>query len=198
MNYLAHILLSGDNGKRRIGGFIADFVKGSRFEQYPFDVKQGIILHRRIDAYTDAHEKVKEAKNILRPYFGRYSGIVLDIFYDHFLAKNMSDYAPEGLLKFTRNFYLDMIAYQQYLPLSVKSFAWHFIMTNRLYKYSKQSGVEHSLEIMSNYSSLPPISKEAIVVLNKYNTELEQNFREFFPDAQQLSADFIRNEQRPA
>ncbi|MDR1225653.1 MAG: ACP phosphodiesterase [Prevotellaceae bacterium] len=198
MNYLAHIYLSGDNSGRKIGGFIADFVKGNQLLGYPSDVQSGIRLHRQVDTFTDRHPYVLKIKELLRPAFGRYSGIFLDIFYDYFLAKNFDEYSSTPLLKFSRTFYLDTVGRYTSLPATVKGFAWHFMLTNRLCKYAELSGIQRALEIMSRYSSLPPLSHEAVAFLKRHNDVLEKNFRDFFPDLQRLSFDFIRNEQRPA
>jgi acyl carrier protein phosphodiesterase len=198
MNYLAHIYLSGDNSAYKIGGFIADFVKGKQLLDYPPDVQSGIRLHRQVDTFTDTHPCVLQMKELLRPTFGRYSGIFLDVFYDYLLAKNFDAFSATPLTKFARTFYLDMVTHYSSLPAAVKGFAWHFMLTNRLCKYAELSGVQRALEIMSTYSSLPPLSREAVEFLKQHNGVLEKNFGKFFPNLQQLSQDFIRNEQRPA
>ncbi|MDR2938196.1 MAG: ACP phosphodiesterase [Prevotellaceae bacterium] len=197
MNYLAHILLSGNNAQRQVGGFIADFVKGNRFEHFPEHIRQGIVLHRRVDAFTDEHPLVREARALLRPYFGRYAGIFLDIFYDYFLAKNWHRFAPpsSGWRKFSNTslkyfayrFYANLVWSRRWLPISVKGFLWHFIGTNRLCKYAAKSGVQRALWIMGTYSSLPQMSEEAIQILQKHEVELEKNFLIFFPILQEYA-----------
>ncbi|MEQ8424061.1 MAG: DUF479 domain-containing protein, partial [Cyclobacteriaceae bacterium] len=89
MNFLAHIYLSGDNAQLMIGNFIGDFVKGKNLSaRYNPDVVLGIELHRAIDEYTDSHDVVQKSKVRLRPKYRHYSGVIVDMFYDHFLAKN--------------------------------------------------------------------------------------------------------------
>jgi acyl carrier protein phosphodiesterase len=188
LNYLAHILLSGGSAPRRVGGFIADFVKGGRLHGFPEEIRQGIVLHRRIDAFTDAHPLVREARALLRPYFGRYAGIFLDIFYDHLLAKNWQRFSGVSLARFAASFYVTLLRSYRWLPLPVKSFAWHFILTNRLGRYAHPAGVRRALQIMSAYSSLPPMSNEAIQILRRHEKELEQNFLQFFPQLQKMAA----------
>jgi acyl carrier protein phosphodiesterase len=167
--------------QRQVGGFIADNVKGSNLENFPERIREGIVLHRRVDTFTDKHPLVREARSLLRPYFGRYTGIFLDIFYDHFLAKNWRRFSQISLRRFACRFYAGLLWNYRWLPLSVKSFVWHFIVTNRLCKYAAKSGVQRSLWIMGNYSSLPQVSAEAMQVLAKHERELEQNFLAFFP-----------------
>ncbi len=190
LNYLAHILLSGSNAQRQLGGFIADNVKGNHLERFPQHVREGIVLHRRVDAFTDDHELVREARALLRPYFGRYSGIFLDIFYDYFLAKNWRQFSKVPLRLFAYRFYAGMVWNRRWLPLSVKGFLWHFIGTNRLYKYSTLSGVQRALWIMGNYSSLPQMSEEAIQILLKHEQELEKGFLKFFPQVEEFAKTF--------
>jgi acyl carrier protein phosphodiesterase len=187
LNYLAHILLSGDSAQRRTGGFIADFVKGGRLNCFPEEIRQGITLHRHIDTFTDAHPLVREARALLRPYFGRYAGIFLDIFYDYFLAKNWKRFSDVSLARFAVSFYASMLHSYRWLPLPVKSFAWRFILTHRLGRYAHTAGVRQTLQIMSRYSSLPQMSDEAIQILRRHEKELEQNFLQFFPQLQDYS-----------
>ncbi len=188
MNYLAHILLSGNNAQRQLGGFIADFVKGNNLlARYPDNVREGIVLHRHVDTFTDRHPLVRASRALLRPYFGRYSGIFLDVFYDYFLAKNWRRFSGVPLRRFAYRFYLGLIWHRRWLPLPVKGFLWHFIGTNRLCRYATLSGVERALWIMGNYSSLPQMSGEAIQILLRHEPELERNFLEFFPQLQEHS-----------
>jgi acyl carrier protein phosphodiesterase len=148
LNYLSHIFLSKNDFQIQIGNFIGDFVKGSQLNDFPPAIKIGIILHRKIDHFTDNHTIVKETKMFLRPTFGRYSGIILDMYFDYFLAKNFKEYSSGKSLKFFAfKFYISAIANYKYLPIRVKGFIFHFIFTNRLYKYSSIDGLEQSLEM---------------------------------------------------
>lgn len=115
MNYLAHIFLSGPNRKVQLGNFVGDAVKGSSYKNYPSDIAKGIQLHRAIDDYTDHHPAVCEVVHRLQPEFGRYSGVLLDIYFDYLLASRFESFSGGSLRKYTRNF-LSFPPYQ--LPLS--------------------------------------------------------------------------------
>jgi len=183
LNYLAHIFLSGNDHRLQVGNFIGDFVKGSKFTGYPTRIREGIILHRKIDSFTDSHDIVKETITILRPTFGRYSGIIADMYFDYFLAVNFSIYSSEkSLYIFANKFYFFAILNYRQLPGSVKRFIFHFIGSNRLYKYSSLDGLRRSLEIMANYkiSAIDPDKTITFLVDNR--EELECNFQLFFPD----------------
>ncbi|MDD2799189.1 MAG: ACP phosphodiesterase [Bacteroidales bacterium] len=183
MNYLAHIFLSDNIRQRQVGNFIGDFVKGNQYENYPTEIKRGILLHRQIDNYTDSHPVVKETIIKLRETFGRYSGIVTDIYFDYFLAKNFSDYAEKQSLRdLSLRFYSSAVINHRHLPPRVKGFIWHFISTHRLGKYATLEGLKESLQIMERHKT-PAISPDiAIAFLIENHTVLEKQFQLFFPD----------------
>jgi acyl carrier protein phosphodiesterase len=188
LNYLAHIFLSGNDHKLQIGNFIGDFVKGSQFDTYPAKIREGIILHRKIDSFTDSHHIVKETIAILRPTFGRYSGIIADMYFDYFLANNFLTYSPQkSLNQFAHKFYFFIILNYTQLPDRVKKFIFHFISTNRLYQYSSLEGLHRSLEIMSDYkiSAINPDATIAFLIEN--NDKLEDKFHQFFPELIEFS-----------
>ena len=182
MNYLAHIFLSGNNNKMRIGGFIADFVKGSNFKKYPTKIGQGIVLHRQIDTFTDNHLIVRDLINKMRPEFGRYAPIVLDMYFDYFLATNFTRYSKTKLWLFSFYFSISALLHYYYLPQRVKRFIWHFAMSNRLYKYSKIAGLYESLYIMSVYKITALEPQKCINYLLNNKAELENSFLLFFDE----------------
>ena len=109
MNHLAHLLLSGNNDQRLLGGFLGDFVKGLQTGARPPAIEQGIRLHRAIDAYTDQHPSVTACRLALPNDLRRVSGIVTDIAFDHFLAKTFTHYHPQSLQRF------DQLAFERLL-----------------------------------------------------------------------------------
>lgn len=183
MNYLAHILLSGNDSQLQVGNFIGDFVKGNKLNAYPDRIRQGIVLHRKIDSFTDSHPVVRETVAILRPAFGRYSGIIADMYFDYFLAVNFYSYASNKSLKiFAFRFYVHALINYRHLPDRVKGFIFHFITTNRLHRYSTVNGLKNSLTIMANYKISAIKPQETIDFLVDNHTELEKLFHQFFPD----------------
>ena len=145
MNYLAHIFLSGNRPRVQIGNFIGDFVKGSQFNAYPAKIRHGIVLHRKIDEYTDAHPVVLKVKSFLKPTFGRYSGIITDMYFDYFLAIRFRHYSSKSLHIFAFQFYFFALLHYRHLPAKVKRFIFHFTGTNRLRKYGNLEGLKDSL-----------------------------------------------------
>ncbi len=104
MNFLAHLFLSGNNAEIMVGNFIGDFVRGKNFhEQYSPSIALGIELHREIDEFTDNHSVVLESKKRLRPKYRHYSPVIIDMFYDHVLAKNWSAHSTTPLDQYAQD-----------------------------------------------------------------------------------------------
>ena len=182
MNYLSHIYLSGEDEEIIVGNFIGDFVKGRQFLKYPPNVAKGILLHRQIDSFTDSHPLINECIVKLRPGFGKYSGIVTDIFLDHFLAVNWHLYSFEKLSSFTKNFHAILLSNFFQLPPRVKLFLPFLIQNKRLQSYATFQGIEKTLSIMVQHASLPAETKYAMKILEDEYRFFDQAFNQFFPE----------------
>ena len=191
MNYLAHIFLSENIPQRQVGNFIGDFVKGNQFKNFPAEIQRGVLLHRQIDTFTDSHPTVKETIGSMRNTFGRYSGIVSDLYFDHFLASNFSNYSETcSLNQLSLHFYIASTVNYRHLPPRVKGFIWHFITTHRLGKYATLNGLKESFQIMERHKT-PAISPDlAIDFLQENYDDLGTKFHLFFPDLIQFVKDF--------
>ena len=184
MNFLAHLYLSGNSNEIMIGNFIGDYVKGKQYEKYPEQIKRGILLHRNIDWFTDRHPLVKQSASRLKPKYRLYSGIVVDIFYDHFLSVLWNNYANQSLNEFIKKAYTVFSDNAAILPQRVQDFLPHMIRSNRLESYSTISGVHNALKIMSGYTSLPEETDFVTEILESYYNDYSQEFTSFFPEIQ--------------
>jgi acyl carrier protein phosphodiesterase len=182
MNYLAHLYLSGDSDEVKLGNFIGDFVKGNKHQHYPEQVAFGIRLHRSIDHFTDQHPDVKSCMAMVKPGYGRYSGIVCDIFFDHFLAANWADYSDVSLRQFAKHAHAVFLSNFGLLPFRVKQFLPFLIQHKRLESYAHRENLFQVLEIMSRRTSLPANSEWAIQLLNQEYEIFENLFRSFFAE----------------
>jgi len=182
MNYLAHLYLSGTDEKTMVGNFIGDYVKGSDWQKFPDDIKKGILLHRQIDTFTDAHAKFREAKILFRAEFGLYSGIVVDFLYDHYLAKNWNDYSHLTLRTFAKRSHAVLLQNFRYLPIRIQGFLPFLIQNRRLESYATVGGIVEALKIMSKYTSLPAKSDFVAQIIQANNDYFEVNFREFMEE----------------
>jgi acyl carrier protein phosphodiesterase len=182
MNFLAHLYLSGNDPKLMIGNFIGDFVKGKNaLSQFEPDIIRGVELHRSIDEFTDTHPVVSESKNRLRPKYRHYSGVIVDVFYDHFLASNWSLFHPSTLHVFADSAYELMEKNLTVLPQEVRSMLPYMIKGNWLVNYGKVEGIHRALSGMA--SRTPFVSKmdEAKEDLVTHYDAFKKEFLEFFP-----------------
>ena len=182
MNYLAHIYLSGESDEIKVGNFIGDFVKGNKYLEYPEKVAAGIRLHRSIDSFTDQHVVVREFIQILKPGYGRYAGIVADVFMDHFLASNWPNYSVYTLRQFSKHAHAVFLSNFGLLPFRVKQFLPFLIQHKRFESYARRESMFHVLEIMSRRTSLPSNSEWAMEILHQEYDQFEFLFRSFFAD----------------
>ncbi|HCT30867.1 MAG TPA: DUF479 domain-containing protein [Bacteroidales bacterium] len=182
MNFLAHLYLSGSNINIRLGNFIGDYVKGKHFENYPSDVQKGIVLHRAIDSFTDKHQATHVCIELLRPGYGKYAGVVVDVLFDHVLAREWEKYSNEELKSFTRKFYLQMLQHYMLLPERPKKFLPFMIQSNRLYSYRTLAGVKRAIEIMSSVTTLPDKSEFVMEVLSQNYPQISNQFNILFPE----------------
>ncbi|HBF87904.1 MAG TPA: DUF479 domain-containing protein [Bacteroidales bacterium] len=181
MNYLAHIYLSGNDNDVKLGNFIGDAVKGNKFENFDFGIKKGIILHRNIDFFTDNHHIHKQSRDRIRHLYHKHSGIVIDIFYDHFLAKNWDKFSNENYHQFIHGFYFCLLTHYWSLPMKIKVVFPFLVLNNWLKQYATIDGIEDILARMSLRTSLPNFTEQAIFEF-KNNYELfESDFLVFFP-----------------
>ena len=187
MNYLAHIYLSGDNKMIKIGNFMADSIRGKSYEVYERDIKRGILLHRSIDSFTDMHPIYRQSKHRLHSKYGHYSGVIMDIFYDHFLAKNWSLYSKTPLEEFTTDFYILLETNYEILTDKVKSIIPHMRNKNWLLSYSTIEGLQIIMNQMNYRIKNRVPMDESIQELKEYYTEFESEFKLFFTEIQAFS-----------
>lgn len=182
MNYLAHLYLSQNTGELMIGNFIGDAVKGNALEDLSPGRKAGVVLHRKIDTYTDQHPVTQETNAILRPYFRKYAGVVSDVFYDHFLAINWSEYHDTPLDEYTAGIYRFLGQHAESFPFKSQQFFQYIQAGQVLESYATISGISRVMLGMSRRASFVSDMEKAGGVLEKHYEALEADFRKFFPD----------------
>ncbi len=188
MNFLAHLYLSGDNPQVQIGNFIGDHVKGRDYEKYAPMIKQGILLHRKIDHFTDTHPIVKSSIKRLSDRYGRYAGIVTDVFYDHYLGVNWSQYSDVPLHQYVSKVHKVLLRNYFSLPAAVRRFLPFMVKSRRLETYATRDGIYKSLNIMANYSSLPDEASWAMQQMDAHNQSFNDEFVAFFEEVKAMAA----------
>ncbi len=182
MNFLAHIYLSFGDNDITIGNFIADSIRGNKYRHLPEKIQKGITLHRHIDTYTDAHKIPKISSKRLHDNYSHYSRVIVDIFYDHFLAKNWSTYSDIPLDVYVDDFYDMLEDNYTILPDGVKRMMPYMISDNWLYNYSKMEGIGKVLNGMNRRTKNKSKMNFAILDLEEHYTDFENEFTLFFEE----------------
>ncbi|OBX25766.1 acyl carrier protein phosphodiesterase [Gelidibacter algens] len=187
MNFLAHIYLSGDNPLITIGNFMADGIKGRRYEKQPKDIQIGILLHREIDTFTDAHPTVRLSTKRLHKNYSHYSGVIVDILYDHFLAKNWSQYSNTPLDLYVANFYDSLKTNFELLPLRIQKMMPYMIADNWLLSYAQIEGIQKVLNGMNHRTNNISGMNSATNELQEFYDDFEDEFTIFFEELRVFS-----------
>lgn len=190
MNFLAHLFLAGSPASPAyidalLGQFIADSVPGKQLENYQPAVQSGIRLHRAIDTFTDQHPVVRRSTQRLRTAgYGKYAGVISDMFLDHFLARNFAEYSSEKLPDFARRVYALLNARQAEMPARVQQMLFYMAQHNWLLGYAETEGIGRALSGLSR-RALPGSGMEtAVAELERNYAAYEADFREYFPQLQ--------------
>jgi acyl carrier protein phosphodiesterase len=181
MNYLAHVYLAGEDEQAIIGSLMGDFVKGRVDPQRPRAIREGIWLHRRIDTFTDAHPLVLQSKRRVHPDFRRYAGILVDMFYDHYLARDWTRYAAGPLEPFARRVYAIVDMHYDKLPPKMQRSMRYMLRHDLLQSYRDIDGIARALRGIEGRLSRPSRLGEAAGELERHYLALQQDFEGFFP-----------------
>ncbi len=192
MNFLAHIYLSGNSKQIKIGNFIADAVKGKNYTNYVTTIQEGIFLHRKIDSFTDTHTIVKVSKRRLHPRYKHYDGVIIDILYDHFLAKNWASYCQTPLEEYAQEFYKLLESNYNILPEKIQYFLPYMIKGDWLYNYSTLEGIEKVLIGMDKRTKNKSQIYLAIEDLKLHYIAFDNDFTTFFNDLQQFCLEELK------
>ena len=193
MNFLAHIYLSGEDDFVKIGNFMADSIRGTQYLEYPNDIQKGVLLHRHIDSFTDTHPIYRKSKHRLHEKYGHYSGVIMDIAYDHFLAKNWKRYSDIPLELYADDFYKLAQKHYDILTDRVKGMLPYMIGRNWLVSYASIAGLEMILFQMDYKTKHRVHMQEAITEIQEFYDDFESEFFLFF-DELILSCEFKLND----
>lgn len=193
MNFLAHLYLSGKNEGVILGNFIADSVKGSMLDHFPGDVIKGIKFHREIDTFTDHHPVFLLSKARLSENYSKFSGVIVDLYYDHFLARNWPDYSDIDLEKYVAQNYKLLLRNYSLLPPRSKRILPFMIAQNWLVGYANLEKLRRVFQGMSRRTRFISGMENAVDDLEKDYASYEAEFRLFFPDLVAHAAQYRKN-----
>lgn len=195
MNWLAHVFLSEPQIEHRLGNLLADLVRGAQRDAMSAEFRRGAELHRMIDAYTDAHPIVRRSRSRLSSQHRRFSGVLIDVFYDYFLASRWEQYSGESLAQFTEHFYAQARASRLALPDEARDTLERIIRRDLLGAYRRIEGVEESLRRLSLYLTQrwrrDFALQTSVAELRAQESAFADDFAEFFPSLQEHAASAI-------
>ncbi len=188
MNHLAHLYLSSDNEEEMVGQFIADAVKGNDFNAYTPNIRKGILLHRWVDSFTDTHELVKELRAEYRPKLGLYSGVLIDLVFDYFLAKDFQLHSGRELSEFQQFTFSVLNKYEEKFPERMKNYFFHMKDKEFMMKYAHPVGMAVIVRQMGMRSA----RGEALIQAGDYFLDHVEAASKYFPSFfQDLQRDFV-------
>lgn len=184
MNYLAHLFLAGTDPEMILGNFIADHVKGSDVLKYSENIRKGISMHRAIDTFTDQHPVVKKSIERLRADFRKYAGVIVDMYYDHFLSANWDEYSDQDLPDFTKTRYDILNTFESILPERSARLLFYMEKQNWLLSYGSFEGMQQAFNGMSRRTTFESNMELAVANLKAGYLEFRNEFQQFFPELQ--------------
>ncbi|MGY5354983.1 acyl carrier protein phosphodiesterase [Wenyingzhuangia sp. IMCC45467] len=196
MNFLAHLYLAGSNKEIIIGNFIADTIKGNKFQHFSQDIQFGVKMHRAIDVFTDEHPIFRQSKRRLDNKYRLYKGVIIDLIYDHFLAKNWQQYSNIPLNTFSQEVYQLFDNYFSILPDRAQHLLPYMSKQNWLYKYRTIQGIGEIMHDMNIRTKGISKMNEAIVDLKDNYTIFEKDFTAFFKELMDFSNEYLKNYDR--
>ena len=189
MNWLAHILLSEPNVENRLGNLLGDLVKGKDLDGLNCNLRRGVSRHYAIDKFTDSHPIVKISKKRIDKEYSKFAGILIDVFYDHLLAKNWAMYSDAIFTDFTTEIYASFQKYPGEIPPTAKQIIDCMVNGDWLNSYQHLSGVENALDRIDHRIRARMGDRiklvDAMPILERESIDLEQDFHSFFPEIQQ-------------
>ncbi len=181
MNFLAHLYLSGGERNLIIGNFIADMVKGQQINGFSPEIIEGIKLHRLIDGFTDSHPVVEQSKARLRDKYRLYAGVVVDMYYDHFLAAAWTSYSNHPLEEFVHDAYDLLQDNLSIMPERARFVLPHMVQNNWLAGYARLDNLKQNFGGMARRTPFDSGMEAAVEDLEQYYTLFESEFKSFFP-----------------
>ena len=171
-----------------VGNFIADSISNRDIPALPASIQDGILLHRKIDSYTDAHPKVREGTKLLHAKHRKYAPVLIDVYFDFFLSRHWDKFADVPKQDFCQSAYKTLKENIEWMPPGLKRSLPLMIADNWLMNYGTREGLEFTFERMSRRVSRPQLVEGATATLFENEAALETIFLDFFPDIVQYVA----------
>jgi len=189
MNFLFHMLLSGDDDQIMVGNFMGDFVKGNLAGRFPERIRQGVALHRRIDSFASRSELFQQSRRRIDPHYGLYRGVMVDLFYDHILVKEWNNWSDEPLSEYLARCKRIIMLNHKELPERLQKHVL-LIIEELIPSYAEVKGIGKALERMSRrVTRTNPLAGGEVQLVQHYEG-LQVDFTDFMP----MVGSFVREE----
>ena len=182
MNFLAHMLLSCESDTLVTGNFLGDLLGNKDIQKLPQAIQEGVILHRKIDTYTDNHPQVRLSTRRLHEQHHKYASVLVDIYYDFFLARHWNRFHPTPLPDFAQQVYQQLLSHLEVMPERTQKYLKAMVEDDWLQSYSTYEGLEMTFMRIAKRVSRPQMLLGAVDSLKLYEPELETDFLIFFPE----------------
>ena len=190
LNYLAHYYLADADDGLIVGNMLADYVPGNKYKRLPAHIQRGVILHRKIDEFTDTHPEVEKTKVRLRDKYRKYSPVISDVFYDYSLGSNWAEYHDKPLKEFSKGIYKTLYEHVELLPEKAQLILSYMSKDDWLYHYSTFYGIEMALKGLSRRAKFETEMASAIDDLKRDHKQIEVEFKVFFEELRTFVNDF--------
>jgi acyl carrier protein phosphodiesterase len=187
MNYLAHAYLSFHDPGILAGNMISDYVKGNKKFNYPERVQKGIMLHRLIDQFTDDHPVNRELRLIFKPHYGLYSGPIVDVILDYFVANDKSLFGTQSLMEFSQDVYRMLDPFESIFPEKFGRMFPYMKSQNWLYHYQFREGIRNSLGGLARRAMYISETETAFRLYVEHTEFIKAAYNNFFPDLKEMS-----------
>jgi len=195
VNFLVHMLLSGEDEQLLVGNFMGDFVKGRLYDRFPERIRQGVELHRRIDSFASQNIFFNCSRQRISPDYGLYRGVLVDLFYDHLLAANWHEWTAEPFEHFLQRARLAADRQLSFIPPAMQQLL-PVIFTELLPSYKSVEGIAAALGRMSRRVRRPnPLSSGAVELVN-HRDGLAADFRQFMAEISEFTAPLLTRPER--
>lgn len=190
MNFLAHAFLAPDSSQARIGSIMGDFTRGLDLDTLPDEVRRGVTHHFAVDRFTDQHPQVRASKRLFSPERRRFSGVALDVLYDHYLLRHWHGFSRRDPGHFVQQLYRELRTHEAVMPARMRETTRHMVRHDWFTAYRDLGQVGLALDRIAARIRYPNRFQGILEEILTNRQELEERFLIFFPELQKCAGDF--------
>lgn len=198
MNYLAHLYLADLNNDSPVGQFLGDFVKGRQLNHYDDSLRAAILFHRKIDSFSDSHPIIKICRDRFKPPLRRFAGVIVDVCFDHFLARHWDTYSNEPLIAFTRRVYAQLDRGRAQLTERSEFVLTRMIAHDWLGSYFHLENVGLALDRIAARLTRGHMFMGSMHEIEIHYRDMKKDFHSFFPRLVEFSQNYMRQKTQQA